>query len=217
MLPTPIITTLSVARLDVGHHLGIERKIPVGAAVLTAQIDGAWVRFTLDSCILKPTDTVDGLLLWLDRHLTSQDVTITGYRLEDMVALLDRLPGAEWSPCLHALASCGQQQVLDLSASVNGAPLTFPQACAESQILCAPVDPDRRFAAWVRSDVGDIEQDAQLDVLAAFRLVLHRLPALRPGGHITVDAIAGHFAAWLEEADYAVARLHLADLLSVTD
>ena len=217
MFPTPIITTLSVAGLDVGHHLGIERKIAVGAAVLTAQIEGPLVRFTLDSCILKPTDTVDGLLLWLDRHLTRQGVTITGYRLEDMASLLDRLPAAEWSPSLRALSGCGQQQVLDLSASVDGTALTFPEACGLSQILCAPVDPDRRFAAWVRSDVGYIEQDAQLDVLAAFRLVLQRLPGLSSAGQAIADTIGGHFAASLHEADHAAARLHLADLLSVTN
>ena len=217
MLPTPIITTLSVARLEVGHHLGIDRQIPVGAAVLTARLDGASVRFTLDSCVLRPSDTADDLLSWLDRQLTRQGVTITGYRLADMASLLDRLPAAEWSPSLRALSGCGQQQVYDLSASVNGTALTFPEACGLSQILCAPVDPDRRFAAWVRSDVGDIEQDAQLDVLAAFRLVLQRLPGLSSAGQAIADTIGDHFAAWLDEADHAAARLHLADLLSVTN
>lgn len=216
MLPTPIVT-LNVAKLDVGHRIGIDRKIVVGAAVLTAQMDGPLVRFTLDSCILRPSDTADDFLSWLDRHLTRQGVTITGYRLADMASLLDRLPAAEWSPSLRALSGCGQQQVLDLSASVNGTALTFPEACERSQILCAPVDPDRRFAAWMRSDVGYIEQDAQLDVLAAFRLVLQRLPGLSSAGQAIADTIGGHFAAWLDEADHAVARLHLADLLSVTN
>ena len=216
MLPTPIVT-LNVAKLDVGHRIGIDRKIAVGAAVLTAQMDGALVRFTLDSCILRPSDTADDFLSWLDRHLTRQGVTITGYRLADMASLLDRLPAAEWSPSLRALSGCGQQQVLDLSASVDGTALTFPEACGLSQILCAPVDPDRRFAAWVRSDVGYIEQDAQLDVLAAFRLVLQRLPGLSSAGQAIADTIGGHFAAWLDEADHAAARLHLADLLSVTN
>lgn len=216
MLPTPIVT-LNVAKLDVGHRIGIDRKIVVGAAVLTAQMDGPLVRFTLDSCILRPSDTADDFLSWLDRHLTRQGVTITGYRLADMASLLDRLPAAEWSPSLRALSGCGQQQVLDLSASVDGTALTFPEACRLSQILCAPVDPDRRFAAWMRSDVGYIEQDAQLDVLAAFRLVLQRLPGLSSAGQAIADTIGGHFAAWLDEADHAVARLHLADLLSVTN
>ncbi len=216
MLPTPIVT-LNVAKLDVGHRIGIDRKIVVGAAVLTAQMDGPLVRFTLDRCILRPSDTADDFLSWLDRHLTRQGVTITGYRLADMASLLDRLPAAEWSPSLRALSGCGQQQVLDLSASVDGTALTFPEACELSQILCAPVDPDRRFAAWMRSDVGYIEQDAQLDVLAAFRLVLQRLPGLSSAGQAIADTIGGHFAAWLDEADHAVARLHLADLLSVTN
>lgn len=216
MLPPPIVT-MNVAKLDVGHRIGIDRKIVVGAAVLTAQMDGPLVRFTLDSCILRPSDTADDFLSWLDRHLTRQGVTITGYRLADMASLLDRLPAAEWSPSLRALSGCGQQQVLDLSASVDGTALTFPEACGLSQILCAPVDPDRRFAAWVRSDVGYIEQDAQLDVLAAFRLVLRRLPGLSSAGQAIADTIGGHFAAWLDEADHAAARLHLADLLSVTN
>lgn len=56
MLPTPIITTVSVADLDVGYRLGLDRKIPIGAAVLTARLQGANVHFSLDSHVLQPSD-----------------------------------------------------------------------------------------------------------------------------------------------------------------
>ena len=217
MLPTPIINTLSVAGLDVGYRLGLDRKTPSGAAVLTARLQGAKVHFSLDSHILRPSDPADTLLAWLDQRLTTDGATITGYRMKDTVALLERLPGAEWSPALRALSGCGQQYLLDLSASADEGPLSFRQACANTQIFCAPLDADRRFASWLRSNVGEIEQDAQIDVLATFRLVIRRLAAVNPVGKSLATAISSHFASWLEEADCAAARLHVADLLSVAD
>jgi len=217
MLPTPIITTLHVASLDVGHHVGVERQIPVGAAVLTATLQGPQVRFSLDSCILRPSEPADTLLLWLDRHLMREGVTIAGYRLNDAIALLDRLPGAKWSPVLRALAGCGQQYALDMSARSDGKLVSFQRACACSDILYARVDADRRFADWMRSDVRDIERDAQVDALATFRLVIRRLAFLNPNARGIVDAIAGHFATWLEQADHPAAHAHVADLLSVAD
>ena len=91
------------------------------------------------------------------------------------------------------------------------------EACVHSQILCAPVDPNRRFADWVRSDVSQIEQDAQVDALAAFRLVIRRLASANSVGRSIAAAISTHFAEWLGEADYAATRLHVADLLSAAN
>ncbi|WP_307000333.1 hypothetical protein [Sphingomonas sp. SORGH_AS_0879] len=208
---------MNVAALDVGYRLGLDRKIPIGAAVLTARLQGPTIHFSLDSYILRPSDPADALLAWLDQRLTTDGATITGYRMKDAIALLDRLPGAEWSPALRALAGCGQQYLLDLSATVGDGPLTLQEACVHSQVLCAPGDPDRRFADWVRSDVGEIEQDAQVDAIATFRLVIRRLAKVNPVGHSIATAISGHFAEWLGEADYAATRLHVADLLSAAD
>ncbi|MFK3889204.1 hypothetical protein [Sphingomonas sp. NPDC079357] len=217
MLPTSIISALSVIKLDVGHHVGIKREMPVGGAVLTATLQGSGVRFSLDSCILRPSDPTDTLLLWLNRHLMREGVTITGYQLDDAVALLDRLPGAQWSPVLRTLAGCGNQYVLDLSARLNGDPVTFQQACTHSQILCAPTDAGRRFASWMRSDVYDIQQDAQVDAIASFRLVIRRLAMLNPVARGVAGAMAGCFATWLEEADCPAAKAHVADLLFTAD
>lgn len=217
MLPTPIITAIHVASLDVGHHVGVERQMPVGAAVLTATLKGPRVRFTLDSLILRPSNPTDSLLLWLDRHLMRENATIAGYRLDDAVALLDRLPGAEWSPVLRAMAGCGQQYALDMSARSAGEPVTFQQACAHSQILYAPFDADRRFADWMRCDVRGLAHDAEVDALATFRLIIRRLADLNPIARGIVGAIADHFAVWLEQADHPAAQAHVADLLSVAD
>lgn len=217
MLPTPIICALSVTPLDVGHHVGVERKMPVGAAVLTASLQGPRVSFNLDSCVLRSSDPADTLLSWLDQHLLREGATITGYQMDEAVALLDRLPGAEWSPVLRTLAGCGQQYLLDLSARIEGGPVTFQQACAHSQILCAPVDAGRRFVDWMRSDVRGIERDVQVDALATFRLVIRRLAVVNSVTSKIAGTIAGHFAQWLEEANCAAAKAHVADLLSVTD
>lgn len=217
MLPTPIITALHVAPLHVGHHVGVERQMPVGAAVLTATLQGPQVRFSLDSYILQPSDPTDTLLLWLDRYLMREGVTIAGYRLSDAVAMLDRLPGAEWSPVLRAIAGCGQQYALDLTARSAGVPVIFQQACSCSGILCAPVDTGRRFAEWIRSDVDGLEQDAQLDAIASFRLLIRRLASTNPVSRSIAAAISDHFATWLEQADHPAAQAHVADLLSVAD
>lgn len=217
MLPTPIISALSVIKLDAGHHVGIKREMPVGAAVLTASMQGPAVRFSLDSCILRPSDPTDTLLLWLDRHLMREGVTITGYQLDDAVALLDRLSGAEWSPVLRTLAGCGNQYVLDLSARIDGEPVTFQQACTQSQILCAPTDAGRRFASWMRSDVRDIQHDAQVDAIASLRLVIRRLAMLNPVARGVAGAIADCLAVWLEAADCPAAKAHVADLLFTAD
>lgn len=217
MLPTPIISALHIAPFDIGHHVGIERQMPIGAAVLTATLQGSQVHFDLDSCILRPSDPTDRLLLWLDRHVMREGVTIAGYRLDDAVTLLGRLPGAEWSPVLRALSGCGQQYALDLTARSDGELVTFQQACAHSQILCAPVDADRRFADWMRSNVRGLAHDAEVDALATFRLVIRRLAVLNPLARGIVGAIADHFAAWLEQADHPAAQVHVADLLSVAD
>ena len=217
MLPTPIISALSVARLDIGHHVGVDRQIAVGAAILTAELRGPLVQFTLGSCVLQPSDPADGLLSWLEGHLTREGATIAGYRLDDDAALLDHLPGAEWSPCIRALAGCGQQYALNLSASRDGEPLTFAQACANMGILCAPSDPGHRFAAWLRSDVSEIARDVEVDAIAVFRLVIRRLAALNPVGRSIATVISNHLAAWLGETDHPAAQAHVADLLSAAD
>lgn len=217
MLPTPIIAAIHVASLDVGHHVGVERQMPVGAAVMTATLRGSQVLFDLDSCILRPSDPTDRLMGWLDRHVMRDDATVAGYRLDDAVALLDRLPGEEWSPVLRALAGCGQQHALDMSARSGGEPVTFQHACACSGILCAPVDANRRFADWMRSDVRGLAHDAEINALATFRLFIRRLAVLNPIARGIVGAIADHFAAWLEQADHPAAQAHVADLLSVAD
>lgn len=217
MLPKPIITTLSLARLDVGHRLGLDRQIPVGAAVLTARLEGPTVQFTLDSHVLRPSDTGNTLLAWLDQHLTTEGATIAGYRLREMTDLLDGLAGTEWSDALRALKGCGKQQVIDLSASAGDSPLRFEQACALSQILCAQTDPSRRFADWVRAETGQIELDVEVDVLAAFRLVLRRIAATSPVARNVASAISTQFVAWLDQAGHVAARLHLTDLRSLAD
>lgn len=214
MLPTPIINALHIAPLDVGHHVGVERQMPVGAAVLTATLQGPQVRFSLDSRILRPSDPTDTLLLWLDRHLVREGVTIAGYRLDDAVALLDRLPGAEWSPVPRAMAGSGQQYALDLIARSDGEPVTFQQACARSEILCAPADDGLRFADWIRSDIDGLELDARIDVIASFRLLIRRLASINPVGRSIAAAISSHFAVWLERADHPAAQAHVADLLT---
>ncbi|MEH3047193.1 hypothetical protein [Sphingomonas adhaesiva] len=217
MLPTPIITALSVARLDIGHLVGVDRQIAVGAAILTAELRGPLVQFSLGSCVLQPSDPAGSLLTWLDEQLLREGATIARYRLDDDAALLDHLPGAEWSPCIRALAGCGQQYALNLTASRDGEPLTFAQACANMGILCAPSDPGRRFAAWLRSDVSVIARDVEVDAIAVFRLVIRRLAALNPVGRSIAAVISNHLAAWLGEADHPAAQAHVADLLSAAD
>lgn len=215
MPPTPMITTLSVARLDIGHSLSISRQIPIGAAVLTARLTGPEVTFTLDSCVLRPSDPADALLAWLDRHLTAPETVVTGYQLQDAAALLRRLPGAGGAPSLQVLREGGAQRVLDLSArQLDGPALTFAQACACSCIPCAKVDPGIRFAAWCRGDTDLVDHQTQIDVLAAFRLVLRHLAALGHAGQGIAEALHTRFAAWLGTTSVSAARPHARGLTS---
>lgn len=215
MPPTPTITTLSVARLDIGHSLGISRQIPIGAAVLTARLTGPEVTFTLDSCVLRPSDPTDALLAWLDQHLTAPGTVVAGYQLQDAAALLRRLPGAGGSPLLQVLREGGTQRVLDLSARhLDGPALTFAQACACSGIPCANVDPGIRFAAWCRGDTDLVDHQTQIDVLAAFRLVLTRLTVSDREGQGIAEALHTRFADWLGTAPASATRLHARDLTS---
>lgn len=213
MIPAPI-KTLHIAELDIGSTLGLDRTIPVGAAILTAQPEDDRVNFALDSIILRPSDPVDTLLHWLDRHLEHPRAAIFGYRLTDAATLLGRLPGANEGSALPTLAGLGQNDVLNLSARTDAGVLSFQQACAQAKILCARTAPNDRFASWVRSDVHTIEQDAQIDVIGCFRLILHRLVAIKAAGRPITATLRTSFAAWLEDADHAAARLHVADLLS---
>lgn len=213
MIPAPIIT-VHIAELDVGSRLGLDRTIPVGAAVLTAQPEGDRVRFTLDSVVLRPSDPVDTLLHRLDQHLAHPGAAIFGYRLTEAATLLGRLPGSAGSRALRTMAGTGQNDVLSLSARSDAGVLSLQQACAEAQIFCAHADPNDRFTSWLRSDVDAIEQDAQIDVIACFRLILHRIVAIKAGGRPITTTLRADFATWLEEADHAAARLHFADLLS---
>ncbi|RMB55836.1 hypothetical protein C8J44_1099 [Sphingomonas sp. PP-CE-3A-406] len=115
------------------------------------------------------------------------------------------------------MAGCGQQYALDLTARSAGTPVAFEQACACSAILCAPADAGRRFADWIRCDVNGLEQDAQLNVIASFRLLIRRLASINPVSRSIAAAISRQFAAWLEQADHPAAQAHVADLLSVAD
>jgi len=217
MLPSPIITALSVARLDIGHRLGVDRQIPIGAAILTAELRGSDIHFALDSCVLQPSDPAEWLLTWLDEQLLRDGATIAGYGLDDDAALLERLPGARWSPCIRALAGCGQQYALNLTASHDDKRLTFAQACTNMNILHAQVDRGRRFASWLRSDISEIEGQVQIDAIATFRLVIRRFAALNPVGHSIAAVLSDHLSVWLGESDQAAAQAHVADLLSAAD
>lgn len=217
MFQTPIITVLSVAALDIGHRIGLDCQIPVGAAVLTVRVQEPAPHFSLNSCVLQPSDAANSLLIWLDQHLTTDETTITGYRLSEAASLFSRLRGTAWSPSLHALAGEGPQCVIDLSARAGEDRLNFQQACGHARIICAQTDPDRRFAAWIHSKVDDIEQSVQLDVLATFRLVLSRLAALNGLGQSVATAMGKHFSEWLQQEDCAAAQAHSADMLSAAD
>ncbi|GEM_PF-1497381 len=214
MLPSPTITVVHIARLDIGHHLGLRRAIPVGAAACTARIDNGGVIFRLNSFILHPCDRANDLLRWLDAQLTAKDATLAGYRLSDAVKLLDALPNAAWSAALRSLSGCGPQSVLDLSASNRGGRfLFFAQACAASRVTHANADPTERFAAWCRGDTHHIVDQTETDTIAAWRLVMRRLAATPdPLAARIATAIDTHFVAWLRETSRPAARLHVADL-----
>lgn len=214
MLPSPIMTILNVVELDVGRHLGIDHRIPIGAAVLTAELRGTAVDFTLDSCILRPTDMAETLFAWLGQHVVREGATITGYRLKAAISSLASLPGGDDAPALRAMTTCHRQYLLDLSATSAGTPVTFQEACEQTGVTCSPAEPEQIFGAWVRCDVASIEEHAQADAIATFRLLLRRLASINPVGLSIADALGNHLRVWLDQSDHPAARAHLDDLLS---
>jgi hypothetical protein len=218
MLPPPVLTTVTIARLDIGHHLGRPRAIPIGAATLTGRVQGSGVHFHLDSFVLQPSDPAEKLLAWLDHRLAEEQVTIAGYQLSGATALLDALPGACWSSGLRSMAGVGAQPVMDLSArELRGAPLTFEQACLHAGIRCSRIEPSERFSAWCRSDTDQIEHQTQVDAIASWRLIIKRLCSLDQHGARVVAAINEHLAGWLRTSSSGAARLHASDIAATAN
>ncbi len=213
MLPSPIMTILHVVDLDVGRHLGIDHRIPIGAAILTAELRGPAVGFTIDSRILRPTDKAETLLAWLGRHVVREGATITGYRLKDAIRSLASLPGGDEAPALRAMTTCHRQYLLDLSASDSGKAVPFHQACEATGIACSAAEPAEAFHDWVRCDVACIEAHAQVDVIAAFRLLLVRLASINDVGRHIATALDGHLRVWLDEIGHPAGTAPVADLL----
>lgn len=218
MLPLPVITAMTIAQLDIGHHLGCRRAIPIGAATLTGRLERTDIHFTLNSFVLQPSDSAQMLLTFLDEKLAHGQATIAGYRLSSAVALLGALPDASWSPALRTLAGAGSQSIMDLSAhDPRGEPLTFEQACLHARIPCSAVNPTERFSAWCRSDTDRINHQTQVDAIASWRLVMNRLGAIsRPGSRI-IAAMNKQLAAWLHTSSTAAARLHAEDIGAIID
>lgn len=209
MLPSNVITVCSVARLDTGHLLAHQNEMPVGAATLTGRVADGGVTFTLEAFVLQPADPVGDLLSWLDHHLAEDGATIAGYQLAAALQLLTILPGAHRSPALRNLAGNGRQQVIDLSARPLGAaPLVFHDACAHAGISCAPVDPTARFAAWCSGDVDQIAYALEVDVIATWLLIMHRIALSTPLGAKVTTAMDPHLKQWLRETDSSAARFH---------
>ncbi|WP_133177318.1 MULTISPECIES: hypothetical protein [Bacteria] len=216
MLPLPVLTTVTIARLDIGHHLNRPRAIPIGAAALTGRVQGSGVHFHLDSFVLQPSDPAEKLLVWLDQRLAEEQVTIAGYQLAGATALLDALPGAYWSSGLRSMAGLGAQPVMSLSArDLRGAPLTFEQACLHAGIRCSRIESSMRFSAWCRSVTEQIDHQTQVDAIAAWRLIMKRLSSLDQHGARVVDAMDEHLAGWLRASSNGAASLHACDIAAI--
>lgn len=214
MIPSPIMTILNVVELDIGRHLGIDQRIPIGAAILTAELRGTAVDFTIDSCILRPTDMAETLFAWLGQHVIREGATITGYRLKAAITSLASLPGGDDAPALRAMTASHRQYLLDLSATSAGRPVSFREACEQTGVACSPAEPEQIFGAWVRCDVASIEEHAQADAIATFRLLLRRLASINQVGRSIADALGNHLRVWLDQRDDPAAKAHVDDVLS---
>lgn len=216
MPPTPIITALSVALLDVGRHLNVNRQIPIGAAFLKTELDGLAVRFTLNSLVLRPSDPVENLLKWFDLQFAGGEL-VAGYLLEDAARLLAQLPGAECSSGVRALIGHGPQGVVSLPIKCAERVPCFQEACAEADICTSSIDPAGRFAKWVHADVEDIELETQIDVIAIFRLLLYQLTIQHSVERTIAKAIGSSFEDWLRNSTLRAANVHVANLSSTTN
>lgn len=216
MPPTPIITTLSIAMLDVSRHLNLNRQIPIGAAFLTTELDGLTVRFTLDSLILRPSDPVESLLTWIDMQIASGRL-VAGYQLEEAARLLAQLPGAEGSPSVWALMGHGPNGLVSLSSKQADKVPCLREACVEADICTASIDFIGRFTAWVCGDTEKIELETQINVIAAFRLLLHQLTIPHSVERTIANAIGSSFEDWLRSSTLRAANVHVVNVRSTTN
>lgn len=210
---THTISAFAFAVVDAGYLIGRRCDIAAGVAVLTCQVANGHVDFRLEAKVLRPSDPLTELLVWIDENLPDDRTVLAGYRLGDTVRRLRAMPHAQLCWALRCLAGRGNHDTIDLSErDTEGRLLAFREACAQLGVPCGSKPPSDRFAAWCIGDTDGIAHDLHLDTLATLRLVLQRIAERTALGREVAPAIERAFIAWLPAAGFAAAQVHLNDL-----
>ena len=212
MLPSHTIIAFVPVTLDAGHHLGLHNEVLIGGATFTVQVSGGKVGFDLDTFVLRPSEPAEDFLHWIDQKLSNDSATRALYAPDTVADLLRRLPGAEHSSGVRSLSGKGRQPLIRLLYGSPDGFLSLAEACAHASIACAQADASDRFSAWVRCDIDKIAAEAEIDVIAVWRLTIDAIARQTGLGDELAPVLWHHLTLWLHAEDRASTRIHHRDL-----
>jgi hypothetical protein len=212
MLPSHTIIAFVPVTLDAGHHLGRHNEVLIGGATLTVQVSGGKIGFDLDTFVLRPSEPADDFLHWIDQTLSNDSATLALYAPDTVADLLRRLPGAEHSSGVRSLSGKGRQPIIRLLYGGPNGHLSLAEACAHASVAYALANATDRFSAWVRCDIDHIAAQAEIDVIAVWRLTIDAIARETGLGDELAPILRHHLTLWLHAADRASTRIHHRDL-----
>ena len=212
MLPSHTIIAFVPVTLDAGHHLGQHNEVLIGGATLTVQVSGGTVGFALDTFVLRPSEPAVDFLRWIDQKLSDDRATLALYAPDCVADLLGRLPGAKHSSGVRSLSGKGRQPLIRLLYGSADRALSLAEACAHASIACSHAEATERFSAWIRCNVDQIATEAEIDVIAVWRLTIDAIARQTGLGDELAPILRHHLTLWLQAADRASTRLHHRDL-----
>lgn len=216
MLPHHIVTAVHFLTLNLTHRLPMPLPRVIGVSLFTGRVDTGQIRFALDSFVPSPADPPAMLLSWLEQYLHDR-ATLAGYRLGDAAALLRKMPGARRSPVLRALAGQNDQPIIDMVAlRGDGRPLPFASACAQAGLPCSAASAADDFTGWMTGRRAALVHQLEVDVLASWRMAMHRLARQAALGSRVTASIDAHLATWLRQVDFPAGAIHLESLARTT-
>jgi len=207
MLPSHTITAFTPVTINAGHPTA-SGDIAVGAAALTVKVVAGQVSFDLASCILRPNQPAQELLVWIDDRLSDDQATLSMYGPGRIVELLGQLPDVVYSSGFRSLAGGGNQPIIRLQAEDKRRFISLHKACAQAHIACASTDPAKRFVAWVNGDIDQIAVDAEIDAIATWRMTAAAIERKSGLGRELATILHRHLVQWLRDTDRASTRAH---------
>jgi hypothetical protein len=211
-MPSHTVTALAVSTVDQTCHLDrAATAMAVGLCLFSCHAVDRVVRFAMRSSVTGPCDFPGDLLGWLDQHLPEEGV-LTGYRVaDDMLPVLERLPGAAGSHVLAILTGDVPRLVIDLAGvAPDGRTSSLADACRDLAIPVSSRDAADRFVDWSFGRTQALHDALQVDAIATLRLCLRRIRDRTALGREVDAVLMPALRRWLRASDLPAARMHCA-------